>query len=124
MASLRVLLVSDDPRFRQDVPRALEDSAAIASVHALASDDPSLCDEPCPDVVLLDASPSVVKALAERSSDRSCDATVTVVVADAIGEDARALGEETGAAGYLKRQADLAGLLDSLLALVAIARAT
>jgi DNA-binding response OmpR family regulator len=120
---LRVLLVSDDPRFRQDFHRALEDSAAVASVHAVGSDDDSMWDDPSPDVVLLDASRSLVEALAERARP-DWGGTVTVIVADALGADARALGEETGAAGYLKRQVDMPVLLEAVIALVAIARAT
>jgi DNA-binding response OmpR family regulator len=95
----------------------------IAGVETARGDEAFRWYDSEPDVIVLDATPSVLDALAVKVHAQRRHGLVLLVVSGDEGEDVHARGREVGAVGYLKRDDDLPGLATAILGLAAVSGA-
>jgi DNA-binding NarL/FixJ family response regulator len=118
---IRIVVADDDPLFarRLRAQASAHPSLEVVGIATNGREAVELNDELVPDVVLMDAGMQGLDGVeaAETIRDRSDPPTLVLVTGDA--PDARVY--KAGAAAYVRKPADLIGLMDIVFALSQLA---
>jgi DNA-binding NarL/FixJ family response regulator len=123
---LRIVIADDDPMFAALLRARLGGRAGLEVV-GLAGDGAeavALAEQLLPDLLLMDVHMPGVDGIEATRMVRDLPDPPTVVLITGDDEDADARAYEAGAAAYLQKSVDIVSLIDVVVAVSRVARAT